>query len=170
MSKKVKINKNKKKNPVKKRNRFMLCIVLKANKSCAMKWVNFKDDTFSIDNNTYFFDPNGGYTDVNGMRVFIYLEGASLPVHHGNVKYETIKAHDKKIKDSLTGREHTVHVPERTRIENLKFDSSLISMVLNRKLADAFTKVHLDMPNLFLSILLVIAVAVGFINIGMWFL
>ena len=167
--KKVKIRRNKDKSPVKKTRRHMLCTILKANKSCVLKWVLLREDDFSVDKHTYFIDPKGSYINNDGILVCVYLEGASLPIHHGSVKYETIKAYDEKIKDSITGKEKVVHVPEQKRIENVKYDSSLIDMLLNRKLADVFTKVHLDVPNLFLSILLIVAVAVGFINIGMWF-
>ena len=50
------------------------------------------------------------------------------------------------------------------------YDSGLIDMLLNRHLADVFTKVHMDLPNLLLTVLLIVTVAVGFVNIGMWFI
>jgi len=70
----------------------------------------------------------------------------------------------------LTGKEETRTVKAHTEIDTVKYDSGLINMLLNRHLSDAFTKVHLDMPNLVLTVLLIGAVVLGVVNIGMWFM
>jgi len=43
-------------------------------------------------------------------------------------------------------------------------------MLLNRRLADVFTRVHMDLPNLLLTILLVGTLAVGIVNVGLHFM
>lgn len=168
--KRAKIKKSKRGTPINKKLGYMLVIVLKSNKSCVMNWVHLKSDAFSIDGHTYFVDPNGSYMNPKGIISSIYLEGASLPIHHGSLEYETLKAENKTIKDHLTGKEVKTKIPERRRIKNVKYDSGLIDMLLNRKLADVFTKVHMDLPNLLLTVLLIITVGVGFVNVGLHFL
>ena len=168
--KKVKIKSRKKGTPVLPKVGYILVTVLKSNKSCIMKWVKLKSDAFSVDGHTYFVDPNGGYIGVKGILQSVYLEGASLPIHHGSLEYETLKAKDKTIKDHLSGKTSTVHLPERKRIKNVKYDSGLIDMLLNRKLADVFTRTHMDLPNLLLTVLLIVTVGVGFVNVGLHFL
>ena len=60
-------------------------------------------------------------------------------------------------------------IPERTEIDSVKYDSGLIDMLLNRKLADVFTKVHLDLPNILLTLLLVGTLILGVVNLGVQF-
>ena len=43
-------------------------------------------------------------------------------------------------------------------------------MLLNRNLADQFTAQHIDLPNLLIIVLLIVNVAFGMVNIGMWFM
>lgn len=168
--KKVKVRKKGSSEPIKVKRGHLLVMILKANKSYVLKWVHLSSDSFSVDGHTYFIDPKGSYIDNKGVVSAVYFEGASLPIHHGALSYEIIKAQNKTIKDSLTGRVYKQFIPERKRIKDIKYDSGLIDMLLNRKLADVFTKVHLDLPNLLLTILLIVTVGVGFVNIGLHFI
>jgi len=167
---KVKINTNPKKNPIKKKGRCVLCVILRENKNAVLSWQPNSTDQFSIGKNTYFVDPKGAYVDDRGFIVSVYLEGSSLPIHHGCLSYINVK--EKKIQkpNPFTGKMENHTIPAHTEIDTVKYDSGLIDLLLNRKLADVFTRVHLDMPNLVLAILLIVAVATGFVNIGLHFM
>ena len=93
----------------------------------------------------------------------IYLEGISLPISHKYIEKEDIK---KEITNRTTGKKQIKIIH---KIKGLKFDSKIIDMMLNRGLTDAFTKVHLDLPNLAILIGVMVGVIVGIVNIVMWF-
>jgi len=144
------------------KKRSMLCIILKEGKGSKWRWLDDNEDEFSIDGNTYFKQDEGTY--LNGyIRIMVYLEGISLPVNHGLIEHEEL---EKTVKSKVTGKEKKVKV---TKIKGLKFDSKIIDMMLNRGLTDAFTKQHMDLPNLAIIILLIASLIVGIINIAMWF-
>jgi len=147
--------------PVSKAKR-MLAIILKENKSTIWKWVSFKEEMFKVGEHTYFIVPEGAYLSTNRVIVCIYLEGISTPLSHKNVVKHTIK---KKIKDA-TGKIVEVSL---TIIKGLKYDSKIIDMLLNRNLADEFTKTHMDLPNLIIVILLLVSIIVGIANLGVQF-
>ena len=164
---KVKIKVN---GSIKKKKGMMLCVILKANRNTVFSWQPMNKDEFSIGRNTYFIDPKGSYVDSgHGFIVAVYLEGSSLPVHHGCLKYKRIPKKTVLRINPFTNKEEEVVVPERTEIDTVKYDSGLIDMLLNRKLADAFTKVHLDLPNILLTLLLVGTLILGIVNIGVSF-
>jgi len=151
--KKAKFNKNK----VKQVKKSILCIVLKEGKGSEWIWLKEKDDKFSLDGNTYFKVDDGTYIK-NTMRMLVYLEGISLPIHHGYIEREEV---EKIIKDRDTGQEKTIQI---NKIKGLNFDSKVIDMLLNRNLADEFTKQHLDLPNLAIIILLIVNVLTSIIG------
>jgi hypothetical protein len=132
----------------------ILCIILKEGKGSSWLWINDAFERFSYEENTYFKVDSGTY-HKGSLRLFIYLEGVSLPMHHGYIKREKIT---KQIKDRNTGKLKDVII---TKIKGLKFDSKVIDVLLNRNLADEFTKVHMDLPNLAIVILLVLNLIVG---------
>lgn len=128
--------------------------------------IKMDQDSFVHEDSMYFLDNTGTYlNDGFGTLVSVFLEGVSLPIHHGNIDYEEIIREipskndpDKKSKVKMRA------------IKGLKFDSKAIKIILNRKLAELFTRVPMDTPAIVLGILLIVAVALGVINIGMWFL
>ena len=163
---KVKINRNVGKNPVKKvQGSCLLCVILRENKNAIFSWQSTSEQDFSIRKNTYFIDSKGGYVDNRGFVTSVYLEGCSLPVHHGCLSYKNVE--EKKIikPDPFTGKMRNHTIPAHTVIESVKYDSGLIDLLLNRKLADVFTRVHLDLPNLLLTILLVATLAASVIGV-----
>ncbi|MFX0132516.1 MAG: hypothetical protein ACFFDN_02600 [Candidatus Hodarchaeota archaeon] len=148
---------------VRYKKRKILCIVLHEGKGSTWYWLDERKERFSINQNTYFRVDDGVY--VKGtIRFLIYLEGVSLPIHHGYIERET---RERTLTDKETGKEKKVKL---AFIKNLKFDSKIIDILLNRHLADVFTKQHMDLPNMVIVILLVISLIIGFANIGMWFL
>jgi hypothetical protein len=153
MTKKVKFDKK----GVKVRDENILCIILKEGKGSKWQWVNENDDKFTVDENTYFIINSGTYI-WGRLRFLIYLEGISTPIHHGYIERERIL---KKYKDRDTGTEKSLWI---SRIKGLKFDSKIINMLLNRNLADEFTKQHLDLPNLAIIILLIVSIIMGLIG------
>jgi len=155
---------------VKKKENKMLVIILRENRTALFSWEDNRKEEFSIRKHTYFTDSKGSYIHPSGFVVAIYLEGASLPVHHGCLKYKKLKKQKVRRINPFSGKEEDYVIPERTIIETVKYDSGLIDMLLNRRLADVFTRVHVDLPNLLLTILLVGTLAVGIVNVGLHFM
>lgn len=160
---KIKIKTKNNKPQVKNKQGNILCIILKEGKGSKWKWLSEDEDRFSIDGHTYFKIDEGTHIYKN-VRVMIYLEGISLPIHHGYIDREEVT---REYMDKDTGKTKKVKI---TKIKGLNFDSKVIDMPLNRNLADEFTKNHMDLPNLAIVLLLVVSVIVGIANIGMWFL
>lgn len=129
--------------------RFILCLILKEGKGSSWVWVNDSFERFSFNDNTYFKQDEGTYQKDN-LRFLIFLEGISMPMHHGYIERETIK---KLFTDKNTGKEKSIDI---TKIKGLKYDSKAIDMLLNRHLADEFTKQHMDLPNLAIIVLLIL--------------
>ncbi len=167
---KVKINTNPKNNPIKDKAGKILCVIQRQSRKAILSWQNSKNDRFSVGGHTYFIDPNGCYVDDRGFIVAVYLEGASLPVHHGCLEYETLKARTIQKPDPFTGEMVDFNIPERTIIKTVKYDSGLIDLLLGRNLADVFTRVHLDLPNLVLTILLFGTLITSIIGVVMTYL
>jgi hypothetical protein len=142
-----------------RRNR-VLNIILRENKSTIWKWTNYKTERFRVDKNTYFRDPSGVYLAKNKTLCSVYIEGVSLPVSHGAIERST---ETREYVNPMTGKTETMEVPI---INNLKFDSEIIDFLLNRHLADEFTRVSLDKPMTALIVLVVISLVVGLVNIG----
>jgi hypothetical protein len=162
---KIKVNGN-----IRKKKSMMLCIILRSNRNVIFSWQPTNKSEFSIARNTYFIDPKGAYVDNNNsFTVATYLEGSSLPVHHGCLKYNKVKKEVVKRLNPFSGAEEEFIIPEHTEIDSVKYDSGLIDMLLNRRLADVFTKVHMDLPNLLLTILLIGSLVVGIVNLGVQF-
>jgi len=142
---------------MKKTKKNILCIILTEGKGSKWFWVNDSIEKFSYNENTYFKEDSGTYHKGN-LRFFIYLEGISLPIHHGYIKRETVT---KSYTDRDTGLTKDIKI---TKIKGLKFDSKIIDILLNRNLADEFTKSHMDLPNLAIILFLVIVLITNFIN------
>ena len=140
----------------------ILCIILHEGKGSTWYLLDEQQDRFSVNQNTYFKVDDGTYVK-GSVRFMIYLEGISLPLHHGYIEREQIA---KDIKDNDTGmvRRYLIN-----KIKGLKFDSKIIDILLNRHLADEFTRQHMDLPNLVIIILLVAVLIVSIIGIGVQF-
>lgn len=142
----------------KKKNKI-LCIILKENHATVWKWINKRKKVFRQDNNTYFILPKSVYLSNNKILVCVFLEGVSLPFTHTNIEKELRNV-------TYTNFEGVEVTEELTFIKGLKYDSEIIDMFLNRNLADEFTKTRIDLPNLIIIILLLVAIGVGFANIA----
>lgn len=140
----------------------ILCIILHEGKGSTWYLLDDQQERFSINQNTYFKVDDGTYVK-DTVRFMIYLEGISLPIHHGYIEREQVT---KDIKDSDTGlvKKYIIN-----KIKGLKFDSKIIDILLNRHLADEFTKNHMDLPNLVIIILLVIILIIGLVSVGVEF-
>jgi len=132
--------------PKNKGNR-LLCEILLENHGSVWMYVNRKKDEFRYRSNTYFIRPEGIYISENRILKSTYMEGISTPLTHDNIEKETVERsyidpNGVEVKQNIT------------QIKGLKYDSAVIDMLLNRKLADEFTRVQLDLPNLIMIILL----------------
>ena len=150
---------------IKAKHGHVLCVILKENKAVVFMNVSTKTDSFRLEKNVYFLENTGSYlADVKGFLCSVFLEGISLPVSHQYIKYEFI---DRKFVNEVTGKSEKHKIKQ---IKNLDFDSKAIHIILNQKLAEMFTKIPMDMPNMILALLLLASVIIGVVNIGMWFL
>jgi hypothetical protein len=140
----------------------ILCIILHEGKGSTWYQLDDQQDRFSVNQNTYFKVDDGTYVK-DTVRFMIYLEGISLPLHHGYIQREEI-IKDVVDKDTGLTKKYKLY-----KIKGLNFDSKVIDILLNRHLADEFTKQHLDLPNLVLLILVIVVLIVGFINLGVQF-
>lgn len=127
----------------------ILAIILKQSKNTVWRWVNRDVDRFRVDGNTYFNDSSGIYLSTNNILVCVYLEGVALPIHHGQL---TVNEQLKSYKDPLSGKEEFIKI---NTINNLKFDTRVIDMLLNRGLSDEFTKTTIDSKGIATLLLLV---------------
>jgi len=147
---------------VKYKKRKLLCIILHEGKGSTWYWLDETKERFSVKGNTYFRTDEGTY--VKGLiRFIIYFEGVSLPIHHGYIEREV---KEKIITDRETGKERKVKI---SLIKGLKYDSKIADILLNRHLADVFTKQHMDLPNMIIVILLSVTIIIGIINIALKF-
>jgi hypothetical protein len=143
---------------VKKKN--ILALILVEGKGCEFIWLNQDQERFSYNGNTYFKQDQGTYIyGKKRIRVAVYLEGISVPMHHAYIEREKVT---RTIMNRDTGKEEKVSV---NQIKGLKFDSAVIDMLLNRHLADEFTKQHMDIPNLILIVLMIVILILGVINV-----
>ena len=138
----------------------VLALIFKSNKNTIWKWINYNVGTFTVDGHTYFIEPSGMYVSNNHVLCSIYLEGISTPMSHKNI---VIQYEERNYIDPMTGEERTTKIPV---IGDLKIDSELVNILLNRKLADEFTKTALDKKGIAMFVLLLGILVVGIIGIG----
>lgn len=163
--KKVRVNKRIKidnKGNVKGKKNRILCIILKEGHGSSWLWLNDTEERFSVDNNTYFKITDGTYIRKM-LRFMVYIEGISVPIHHGYVEREEV---EREYVDRDTGKLKKIII---NKIKGLNFDSKVIDILLNRNLADEFTKTHIDLPNLIMIILLIVNIIIGIAGIGVTF-
>jgi len=151
-----------KKAKLKNEKNKILCIILKEGKGSVWRWINENEDRFSIDGHTYFKTDEGTY-QKRLIRFMMYLEGISMPMHHGYIEKESEII---TIRNKETGKEE---LHKMTKIKGLKFDSKIIDIFLNRGLADEFTKQHMDLPNLIIILLLIFNLITNIACIGLFF-
>lgn len=141
----------------------ILCIVLAEGKGSTWLFIDDKSERFSVKDNTYFTLSEGTHICGSG-RFMIFVEGVSTPLHHGYIEKELFT---KEVIDKETGEKKVLKL---NRIKGLKYDSKIIDILLNRHLADEFTRQHIDLPNLVIIILMIVVVILGVINIVLtWF-
>jgi hypothetical protein len=162
--KRVKVRESPKKPNTEIKNKLgeILCIVLKEGKGSKWIWLDESENKFSLDENTYFKVDEGTYLK-DRIRLMVYLEGISLPIHHGHIEKEEVT---RDILDKDTGKTKKLTIQ---KIKGLNFDSKVIDILLNRNLADEFTKQHVDLPNLIIIILLIGILITNLITIGLFF-
>jgi len=161
--KKVKFKTTKEGEPTVKSKGDILAIILKEGKGSRWKWVDDDEERFSVDGNTYFIVDEGTYLK-GSLRIMIFLEGISTPMNHSNIDREEVV---KQVIDRDTQEIKKIKIQ---KIKGLKFDSKIIDVLLNRHLADEFTREHMDLPNLLIIIFLIIIAVLDVIGLGMWFI
>lgn len=153
-----KINEKDKKEIEPKGKNKVLAIILKESHGLKWLWVRNDADSFTLDKNFYFIYESGMYITGNGIRSCLYLEGVSTPITHANLDREKIE----KIVADAQGNKHKIEI---VKIKGLKWDSKVIFMLLNRKLADIFLRVPVNTSGLILFIALLILIVLNIVNI-----
>jgi hypothetical protein len=136
----------------------LLAIILKNNKSTAWKWVDRSKEYFSHDQNTYFIDSSGTYLSSNRVLCSMYIEGISTPISHKNI---VITEEIVEFENPITGEKEETTI---RLINDLKIDSKVVDICLNRHLADEFTRTSLDKKGIAMFLLLI--AIMGFSAIG----
>jgi len=137
----------------------LLAVILKEGKSSYWKWVDFKQSRFKHSGNTYFIEPSGIYLSTNNILYSTYLEGVTMPISHSNLVVQTEEV---KYNDPITKEEKTETI---SYIGNIKVDSKIANILLDRHLADEFTKEPMDTKGAAMFILLIGIVILGIANI-----
>lgn len=140
----------------------LLAIILRENKSCTWRWLNYNFEHFQVGKHTYFKEPKGTYLSDNRVLCAVYIEGISIPISHQYIK----KKMEWREYIDENGEVQKIKVPV---IQNIKFDSEIVDMLLNRNLADEFLKETKASSTIAIIILLCFTLAIGVINIGLHF-
>jgi len=136
-----------------------LAIILKEDKSTVWFWVPYREKRFECDGHTYFKDPNGVYMSNNQVMFSIYMEGVSMPIAHDDI---TITHEETKYVDPNTRKEVNVTIPV---VGGIKWNSEIANAVLDRQLADEFTKKPFDAKSIGIYLLLIGIFFIGFVNL-----
>jgi len=169
MVKRVKVRKRKKTKAVKHleplkihtKNKIM-CIILGENKAADMIWVSYSKSMFSYKENTYFLVPEGVYlnaSEKDKVIVSVYLEGISTPLTHKHIKRKMVK----RIIVKEGNKTENVNV---SIIDGLKYDSKIIDVLLNRGLAEIFTRIREDKIIYLMFMLIIISMILTIVSIG----
>lgn len=150
---------NQKTDIVPKRNKRLIAVILRENKSAKIKLLSNKIESFNFQKCLYFIVPNGVHECDNGQRIAIYLEGVSLPMSYENIEKEVVKAEYL----DLSGKTQTKLI---TRIKNLKYDGKILDVFTNRKFAEIFTRVAIDKYTFYILIVCIIIIGLLIANMG----
>ena len=140
----------------------ILAIILRENKSSTWKWLPFDFEHFQVGKHTYFKEPKGSYISENSILLTVYIEGISIPISHQYIK----KKMEERTYIDATGKEQKIKIPV---IQNIKFDSEVVDMLLNRNLADEFLKEPPKGVEIMTMIMLLITIVLGIANVGLHF-
>lgn len=145
-----------------RKNNRLNCIMLMENGQFQpiLRRFTQREDHFIFNNGLYIIDREAMYISKNGNRYLIYHEGISIPLKASHIdKYEE----EIEYKD-LFGQTKKTRVQ---KIRGLILDSKLLSIFLNRKFAEIFTKVPLDNFQIFILIIGIVTLITVFINAGL---
>lgn len=140
----------------------ILAIILRENKSAIWKWLPHDFEHFQVGKHTYFKEPRGTYLSENRVLLTVYIEGISIPISH---QYIEKKIEEREYIDAY-GEVQKVKVAV---IQNIKFDSEIVDMLLNRNLADEFLKETTPFSTIGLIILISVNLALTCVGIGLHF-
>ena len=140
-----------------------LAIICRRNKSCIWVWVLLNKHHFSIDGHTYIRDPKGIYISKNKILFSLYMEGISIPISHEQIKEKIVSV---PYIDPISKEQRKMDI---TTVNELKFDSSIVDIFVNRHLADEFTRTYIDKTGMGVLLLLIVNIVVGIIGIGVQF-
>lgn len=143
--------------PKKIRN-CLIAIIFRENKGAFFKKIKNNKEDFKHKGHFYFIVPTAIYL-CYGQRYSIYLEGVSTPLSHANIEYE-IK--EREIINPMTNEKEKRQV---RLIKGLKYDSKLLEVLVNSKLAQIFLRIKENWILFFMFVLILVSVVLSGINI-----
>jgi len=158
-------NFNKRIDKVPKRKSRLLAIIFKEDKGAKFIWVsdkqsiNKEDIEFHHKGHLYFFNPNNIYISDNNNRCVFFLEGISTPLGHNNIEKEIVT----KTYTDIDGTKKDVKL---IKIKGLKYDSRILDIFTDRKLAEIFTRIQMDKWAFYTFIFLCVLIGLSVANIG----
>lgn len=130
-----------------KKNNRLTCIILSEDRGTYFVYRKFdsKNDSFHFNKGLYIIDNQAIYISKNGNRYSVYLEGISLPI-----KLTMIEKYEEEIEYvDLDGTTQKTLVQ---KIKGLKYDSKILEIFTDRKLAENFTKIKEERYQIYILI------------------
>ena len=139
----------------------LICIIFSEDKGCyfILRKFDKKNESFRFNNGLYIVDNESIHITKNGNRIAFYLEGISTPIKMSNIEKEII---EKEYVD-LDGNIKTAKI---LKIKGLKFDSKILDIFTDRKLAENFTKIKHEMYGIYCLIIGIISLVMIGISYG----
>jgi hypothetical protein len=127
----------KKTNLIPTKNNKLLCVIFSEDRGAYFIFRKYKDksDTFRFRKGLYIIDNEAIHLTQNRTRMCFYLEGVSTPIKMTNIEKEKVNVEYLDLDGSL--KTTTI-----MKIKGLKFDSKILDIATDRKLAENFTKIE----------------------------
>ena len=114
------------------KKRRLLVTIKKENKSVKWLWVDTANDSIDFDGHTYFLIAEGMYKNDDNVLQIDFYEGISTPLSHKNIVKDDV---EKEV--LLNGKKIKMKI---TKIKGLVYDSKIVNIITNRKLAENLTR------------------------------
>jgi hypothetical protein len=144
-----------------KKSNKLICMFFTEDKGSyfILRKFNNKNDSFHFNKGLYIIDNEAIHITKNGNRICFYLQGISTPIKMSNIE----RFKEEVVYKDLQGNERKSIVQ---KIKGLKFDSKILEIFTDRKLAENFTSDNTKNLMLIIMILSIVSVVMIGICIG----
>jgi hypothetical protein len=124
-------------NLIPKKNNKLLCVIFSEDRGAYFLYRKFDDktDTFRFRKGLYIIDNESIHLTKNRTRICFYLEGISTPIKMSNIEKEIVEV-------QYMDLDGTMKITKINKIKGLKFDSKILDIATDRKLAENFTNIE----------------------------